>query len=156
MRITKKHIALALAGAALAQALAYAGYQWVKFPADKGGSMTEREEGQARMEQQRAQEKIERWRTHPQEEGNPEWMIPKILRGRAPDDATLTDYEMTSEKMWRTTAEQERRIASGESGARWTHGTLLEDAIEAKENTEPEPRCTTSIKAVVCRGQKPC
>jgi hypothetical protein len=111
---TKKHTAITLATAAAIQIAAYGGYQWVKYPADKGGSMTEREEQLARMEQQRAQEKIERWRTHPQEEGNPEWMIAKILRGRAPDDATLTEYESSTIQIWRDLADRERRVASGE------------------------------------------
>jgi hypothetical protein len=59
MAFTKKQTALALAGAAAIQIAACGGYQWVKYPADKGGSMTEREEQLARMEQQRAQETLE-------------------------------------------------------------------------------------------------
>ena len=114
MAVTKKQTALALATAAVIQIAAYGGYQWVNYPADKGIPITELERQLAQMEQKKAQEQLERWKNHPQEDGNPDWMIAKVLQGRSPADDTLTEREKTTIATWQGIADEERKVASGE------------------------------------------
>jgi hypothetical protein len=101
--------------APLAQTLAYGGYKMVNPPGE-GEAMAEMEkpwtEGDER-EKAQAQAQLEFWKTHPEDENNPEYWLTKTLKGRAPDDPTLTEREKQIITVCQWQLESTKGIASG-------------------------------------------
>lgn len=111
MSITKKHTALALAGAALVGTLVYGEYQQTNPPGEESAMSNESEEIQ-RLRQSAARS-LKYNEAHPEDEWNPAWRIKQILRGRAPDDPTITQMEKLDLQTWREHLQNDLDAASG-------------------------------------------